>query len=61
MAGNYKAPIVHGGGYTGEIPTKCQVCANKVQDGSRWICSKHPDGKFVAKIGFACFEWPKKK
>jgi len=61
MANNYKAPIVHGGGYTGEIPTKCQMCARKVKTDTGWHCDKHPQGKFVATIGFTCFEWPKKK
>ena len=51
----YKAPIVHGVGFTNEIPSKCQMCAHKVQDGGRWICDKREDGKFIGTIAYSCF------
>ena len=57
----YKAPIVHGVGFTNEIPTKCQMCAHKVQDENRWICNRREDGKFIGTIAYSCFTWPKKE
>ena len=56
MGGNYKAPIVHGVGYAGDIPTKCQQCIHKKQEGNRYICENHKEGKFVGTIGYSCFK-----
>lgn len=57
MAKDYKTPIVHGVGYSGEIPYKCQNCMHKQQDeNGRWICDRHDEGKFVGLIGYACFK-----
>lgn len=53
-----KTPITHSF-YTNEIPTRCQMCAHKVKDENRWICEKHPEGKFVGTIGYSCFTWSK--
>lgn len=57
MAKDYKAPIVHGVGYTGEIPTKCQTCIHKQEkEGGGYICDRHIDGKFVGTIGYSCYK-----
>ena len=59
VSGNYKAPIVHGVGFTGEIPTKCNNCKHKVSEDGHRVCAKNEQGKFNCGIAFRGFEYKK--
>lgn len=54
---SYQKPIVHGT-FDNETPTKCLKCANRVYQDGKYVCSKNPEGKFVAKLAYSCFTYP---